>query len=83
MIGNPKYTEGDIVKFFDFYNEEKTGIVVIVDENGTFYDPNNVYYDIRIKEEHTLYKYICLYKHICESNLIEKIGEVNPDTVWD
>jgi len=77
MIGNPKYTEGDIVKFFDFYNEEKTGIVAIVDENGTFYDSNNVYYDIHIKEENTL------YKHICESNLIEKIGEVNPDTIWD
>lgn len=81
MIGKPKYTEGDIVKFsFKYYDDnwyEEKGIIAIVDEYGTFENNSDVSYDILNKEDKLL------YKHIQEKYVLEKIGEVNPDTIWN
>ena len=68
MLGNPKYTEGDIVEF-EFNDEIKEGTIYIVDKYGTFFDDSDVYYDVLVKKENTL------YKHIIERSIIGKVGE--------
>ena len=76
MLGNPKYKEGDVVRF-DFLGDLKTGIIAIVDEYGVFEDSSDVHYDILDKEHHLL------HKHVHEKWVFEKTGEVNPNTIWD
>lgn len=77
MIGKPKYKFGDLVTFtFNNSNERKTGIIAIIDKYGTFEDNSDASYDILVKDEN------CLYKHFTEKLIIEKIGEVDPNTVW-
>lgn len=68
MLGNPKYTEGDIVKF-EFNDEIKEGTVYIIDKYGTFFDDSDVSYDVLVEKENTL------YKHLTESSIIGKVGE--------
>ena len=68
MLGNPKYTEGDIVKF-EFNDEIKEGAVYIVDEYGTFFNDSDVSYDILVEKENAL------YKHLIEHSIIGKVGE--------
>ena len=75
MRGFPKYKIGDVVRF-RFRDEEKTGIVAIIDAFGTFEDPSDVSYDIMSKDENAL------YKHLIEPRVIEKIGEVDPGVIW-
>ena len=68
MIGHPKYNYSDIVKF-NIDNEEKHGIIYIIDSYGTFFDDSDVCYDILDEDENIL------YKHIAEKSIIKKIGE--------
>lgn len=68
MLGNPKYTEGDIVKF-EFNDEIKEGTVYIIDKYGTFFDDSDVSYDVLVEKENTL------YKHLTEPSIIGKVGE--------
>ena len=75
MRGQPKYKVGDVVKF-RLNDDEKTGIVAIVDAFGTFFDDSDVSYDILNREERML------YKHFKEPLIIEKFDEVDPDSVW-
>ena len=57
MLGFPKCKKDDIVEFH-FENDVKTGIVEIVDANGTIDNDTDVSYDIYVKSENTLYKHI-------------------------
>lgn len=59
MKGNPKFKEGDRVKFI-CNGKDLIGTVEIVDKYGTFDNPNDVSYDIFVEEEN------CLYKHFTE-----------------
>lgn len=76
MIGKPKYNYGDIVKF-KYRNDTKTGVIAIIDYYGTFYNDKDVSYDILNKDENIL------YKHFEEKYVIEKIGEIDPEKIWD
>lgn len=62
MIGNPKYKEGQLVKFsiFNQYDKQETheGVIYIVDKYGVFEDDSEVHYDIMCDNENTLYKHI-------------------------
>lgn len=75
MLGQPKYSYGDIIKV-QFGDEEITGAVAIIDKYGTFFDDSDVSYDILNKEENIL------YKHINEKYVVEKIGEIPEEEVW-
>ena len=76
MLGKPIYKFGDIVKF-NCGDIVKQGIIVIIDEYGTFEDNSDVSYDILIKEENTL------YKHFREDTILQKIGEIkDKDNIW-
>ena len=68
MLGNPKYTEGDIVEF-ECNDEIKEGTIYIIDEYGTFFDDSDVSYDIFVEEENIL------YKHFTEHSIVRKVGE--------
>lgn len=69
MRGHPKFKERDIVKFKFLKDQEKIGIIYIVDAWGTFFDNSDVSYDIYVEEENTL------YKHFSEPHIIEKLGQ--------
>ena len=76
MLGKPIFKFGDIVTF-NFGDIIKKGIIVIIDDYGTFEDNTDVSYDILIKEENNL------YKHIREDFVIKKIDEVKDKTsIW-
>lgn len=84
MLGHPKYNKGDIVKFEIRWKEDDgsvriethTGIIAIIDPYGTFFQQEDVSYDILNKEENML------YKHMMEPSIIEKIGESDPNQIW-
>lgn len=75
MLGKPKYNYGDIV-MFKLDDEHKTGIVAIIDKYGTFEQNVDVSYDILNKEDNIL------YKHVMESLVEEKLGEVPKEDIW-
>ncbi len=58
MIGNPKYSKGQKVRFMFNRAEEKIGEIYIIDAYGTFGQNEEVSYDIRCAEENTLYKHV-------------------------
>ena len=66
-IGQNKYEHNDIVEFKVNEDTKLIGRIFIVDKYGVFEDPDNVYYDIMVKD--------ILYKHIVESDIIGKIDE--------
>lgn len=68
MIGNPKYKQGQLVKF-SLQENIKEGIIYIVDKYGTFEDDSDVSYDILVTDEN------CLYKHVREDSILEKTQE--------
>lgn len=74
MIGNPKFHKGDIVnfKYFDATGNEihKTGVICIIDKFGTFFNKDDVNYDIMVKND----KENVFYKHVTETLIQEKIG---------
>ena len=76
MLGNPKYTYGDVVKFTANDKKIREGIIAIIDTWGTFEDNSDVSYDIMNKEERIL------YKHFREDYIVEKIGEVKEEEIW-
>lgn len=76
MRGKPKFDYGDVVTF-KVAGGIKQGTIAIIDEYGTFFDDSDVSYDIFVKEDN------CLYKHFREDYLLEKIGHVDPKTVWE
>ena len=84
MIGQPKYTYGDIVHFKVNYkdekgithNEIKEGVIAIIDKYGTFFDSSDVSYDILVKSENML------YKHFSENSIVEKIGQMPEEEIW-
>lgn len=63
MIGKPKYTRGQVVKF-KVQDETKEGVIAIIDKWGTFEDNSDVSYDILVGDEN------CLYKHIREDYVV-------------
>lgn len=65
---NPKYTYGDRVKF-KIQDRVETGVIEIVDARGTFEQNDEPSYDIFIEKQN------CLYKHILQSSVLEKVGE--------
>ena len=65
ILGEPKYTYKDIVRF-SFKDKIKEGKISIIDAYGTFEQNEEPSYDIYVEEEN------CLYKHICESDIIEE-----------
>lgn len=71
MLGKPKYKVGDKVKFtithMDGRIKEYEGEVCIVDAYGTFFNPNEVCYDIWVGDLGESKP--CLVKHLCESNV--------------
>ena len=75
MLGKPKFNYGDVVRF-KLGNEHKTGIVAIIDKYGTFEQNVDVSYDILNKEDNIL------YKHVMESLVEEKLGEVSEEDIW-
>ena len=74
MIGHPKYERGDIVRF-RIDNKKLTGTICIIDDYGTFFFNEDVYYDIMVKRTPVN----ALYKHISEAAIDEKIGEEDPN----
>ena len=80
MIGKPKYNCADIIKF-KLEGKEYIGEVWIIDKYGTWNDPSDVSYDILVedafKEGDEYYKpgkdNSCLFKHITEKLIIEKL----------
>jgi len=74
MKGNPRFNVGDAVKF-ECDGIKATGEVYIVDEYGTFEQPDDVSYDIMSTS--------CLYKHIPErmvsKKIFKKFGEFFPN----
>ena len=76
MRGQPKYNYGDVVEFH-CDDKIKIGVIAIIDKYGTFFDNSDVSYDILNKDEHML------YKHFREDYIIKKVGQVDPNTIWD
>jgi len=76
MVGKPKFKHGDVVEFIIAGNK-KQGVIAIIDRFGIFMDDSEVYYDIFVEEENML------YKHIKEASDLVKIGEVDPNSIWD
>lgn len=64
MLGKPKYTYDDEVKFV-IDGKEVCGKIAIIDAYGTFEQNEEVSYDIFVESENTL------YKHIRESSLYQ------------
>ena len=62
MIGHPKYTYGQKVRFKSGHMTRE-GTIEIIDAWGTFYQSEEVSYDIMVTEQN------CLYKHIRESKV--------------
>lgn len=66
-LGRPQYQKGEIV-YFDFNSgrevQEKTGKIEVVDAYGTYFQKDEVSYDILGRDG--------LYKHIVESKVRKK-----------
>ncbi len=64
MLGHPKFNYHDIVEF-QIDGEILVGVIEIIDAYGTFFQNEEVSYDIYVKKNNTL------YKHIIESKVIK------------
>ena len=60
MLGNPKFSIYDLVRFKLDDGIERQGLVYVVDAYGTFEQNEDVSYDIMVTSEN------CLYKHVKE-----------------
>ena len=60
MLGKPKFSVYDLVRFKLADDIEREGFIYVVDAHGTFEQNEDVSYDIMVKSEN------CLYKHIME-----------------
>ena len=61
----PRYCRGDMVRFL-WADTEKIGKISIIDVHGTFEQRKECSYDIISEEDN------CLYKHIGESEIVER-----------
>ena len=61
----PKFKRNDMV-VFKIGDDEKCGMIQIVDAYGTFEQDDEPSYDICVEEEN------CIYKHIRETAIIRK-----------
>ncbi len=66
MPGRPRYHCDEMVRI-KRDDAEKVGKVFVVDAFGTIDQNEEPSYDILVEEDN------CLYKHICESDIIGKI----------
>lgn len=78
MLGQPKYTYGDIVQFKVSFSVDqppviKTGEIIIIDRWGTWDQDQDVSYDIMVPDDG---EHGTLYKHFIESSIIKKIDAV-------
>lgn len=64
--GSPRYHREDMVRI-KWDDTEKVGKITVVDAFGTFEQSEEPSYDILVEEDN------CLYKHICESEILGKI----------
>ena len=64
--GRPCYHREDMVRI-KWDDTEKVGKITVVDAFGTFEQSEEPSYDILVEEDN------CLYKHICESEILGKI----------
>ncbi len=64
--GRPQYRREDIVRI-NWDGIEKIGKIWIVDAFGTFEQREEPSYDVFVEEDN------CLYKHICESEILGKV----------
>lgn len=64
--GRPRYRREDIVRI-NWDGTEKAGKICVVDAFGTFEQSEEPSYDIFVEEDN------CLYKHICESEILGKV----------
>lgn len=64
MKGKPKFKLGDKVRFGP-EGKRYVGYVYVVDKNGTFFNPNDVCYDILARDENGGEE--ILFKHIEEA----------------
>ncbi len=64
--GRPRYHREDVVRI-KWDDTEKIGKVCTVDAFGTFEQSEEPSYDILVEEDN------CLYKHICESDVLGKV----------
>lgn len=69
-----EYTRGDIVTF-TFEHEQVTGEIYIVDRYGTFEQNEEPSYDILVENSPHCDGGCCLYKHIRQSKIVEKISK--------
>lgn len=58
MIGKPKYAYNDKVEFFLPGVGSRVGTIKNVDAYGVIEDDSEVYYDILVEYQNTLYKHI-------------------------
>ena len=70
VLGKPKYTYKDLVRFH-YADCEKQGKIWVVDAYGTFEQGEEPSYDIYVEEDN------CLYKHICESDICSREIDVD------
>ena len=68
MLGHPKYTYKDKVRF-KFRNLTLVGSIVVVDSYGTWEQNEEPSYDLVVDMNNTL------YKHIRESSVVEKVSD--------
>lgn len=66
MPGRPRYHRDEMVRI-KWDDAEKVGKVFVVDAFGTIDQNEEPSYDILVEEDN------CLYKHVCESDIIGKI----------
>jgi len=73
MLGKPKYKYDDIVEFQILDKNDKKitlkGTIYIIDAYGTFWQNEEVSYDIMVPAEESHIGTDCLYKHIRESQI--------------
>lgn len=68
MSGKPKYKRNEVVSF-EIEGLHRTGYIYVVDAYGTFFQVDEPSYDIMVEEGSGR----CLYKHIPESCVLEKV----------
>ena len=57
MLGYPKFNYHEEVEF-KINDEKLVGVIEIIDSYGTFFQQEEVSYDIYVKSNNTLYKHI-------------------------
>lgn len=68
MLGKPKFTIDDVVRF-RIADRTVIGTIFVVDKYGSWEDASDVSYDIMVTSENTL------YKHIPECLILSKMSD--------